>query len=1042
MAEHAFGNASGRLPLAGRWPAAGLAALMAWGVLSVVPGSARGQGYPPERVVPQMKLAPGLTATLFASEPGVRQPILVKCDDRGRLWTIQYLQYPNPAGLSRVKVDRWSRTLYDRVPEPPPRGPKGADRITILEDSDGDGHADRSIDFLSDLNLCTGLEFGHGGVYVLQVPYLLFYADRDRDDRPDGDPEVLLEGFGMEDAQSLANHLTWGPDGWLYGVNGSTTTCRIRGFEFQQGVWRYHPLSKRFELWCEGGSNTYGLTFDERGRLFYSTNAGPLVHGVDGGYFYKSFGKHGPLHNPYAYHYFPPLDCDQVPGGPPTGGTIYHDAGLPDWLRGKFVAGNFLGHTVSWWTIEPAGSTVRARYGGALLDAQDTWFGPTDLCTGPQGEIYVSDFHDRRTAHPDPDANWDRSNGRIVRIAGTAGWQPRADFDLAQLASAELVELLESRSLWWRYRIRAELAARRDAGVVSPLRQRALNHPDTSTALEALWVWHVSAGLDDSNLLALLEHDDPWRRAWAVRLAVDGPAPSLAIQARLIEMGQNRETDPNVLCELACAARRLPANSAVSLAVQLARRPILGDSRLSWLAWWALEHHAISAREHVVETLASPSATDFAETVDSIGWRRLRLNLIRRYAAEGAALGYNACATLMDRYEGWQEIEALQALREGLAERARPLAAVEQGGLFADQAVAESAAGEQRAIGYETVRGRLGARIAQFQQSEPASLLGLELALLAELPGSFDLLTQQITLSAAPGELPARHAHLLELAARFWEPSRRSGAGHAALRQAVLQCFRRSDTELGQQAALDALAHCDRPETADALLAGLNQWSEPVRRRAIEILLSRPAAARKLLDGIDRGQFPADWLAIDLVRRISLLGNAELDDIVRRYWGNVGPGTPEEKLAVMRRLQNDLRAGTGDLDRGREQFLKHCAACHRLLGIGQTIGPDLTTANRHDQAALLANLVDPSAVVRREYLSYVAETTSGQVVTGLLAEEDAARWVLVDAKGERRVLARDEVAALQPATASLMPERIWEAMTPEELRDLFAFLQQ
>ena len=132
--------------------------------------------------------------------------------------------------------------MYDRVPEPPPRGPRGADRITILEDTDGDGRADRAKDFVGGLNLTTGFAFGYGGVFVLNVPYLLFYPDRNRDDVPDGDPEVLLTGFGMEDTSSLANSLTWGPDGWLYGTQGTNITANIRGIEFQQGVWRYHPL--------------------------------------------------------------------------------------------------------------------------------------------------------------------------------------------------------------------------------------------------------------------------------------------------------------------------------------------------------------------------------------------------------------------------------------------------------------------------------------------------------------------------------------------------------------------------------------------------------------------------------------------------------------------------------------------------------------------------------------------------------------------------------------------------------------------------------
>jgi hypothetical protein len=214
----------------------------------ILAAPARPQGYAPDVAPSKMAVADGLAVNLYAAEPDVRQPILVKCDDRGRIWTIQYLQYPNPAGLKRVQVDRYSRTVYDRVPEPPPKGPRGADRIMICADSDGDGRADRFTNFVAGLNLCTGLALGHGGVYVLQVPYLLFYADRNRDDVPEGDPEVLLSGFGMEDAQSLANHLTWGPDGWLYGITGSTVNNQVHGLEFQQAVWRFHPLSYRWPL--------------------------------------------------------------------------------------------------------------------------------------------------------------------------------------------------------------------------------------------------------------------------------------------------------------------------------------------------------------------------------------------------------------------------------------------------------------------------------------------------------------------------------------------------------------------------------------------------------------------------------------------------------------------------------------------------------------------------------------------------------------------------------------------------------------------------
>src|SRR5581483_8093368 len=217
-------------------PPTGLGMMMSFRVSTAflcLASAAAAQNLPPQEAVRRMKPADGFEVTLVASEPQIRQPLSISFDHRGRIWVIQYLQYPTPAGLKATKVDEFLRTTYDRVPEPPPRGPKGADKITILEDRDGDGFYETAKDFVTGLNICSGMCLGYGGVFVAQPPYLLFYPDRNGDDVPDGDPEVLLTGFGMDDTHSVANSLQWGPDGWLYGAAGSTSTSRIRGVEFQ-----------------------------------------------------------------------------------------------------------------------------------------------------------------------------------------------------------------------------------------------------------------------------------------------------------------------------------------------------------------------------------------------------------------------------------------------------------------------------------------------------------------------------------------------------------------------------------------------------------------------------------------------------------------------------------------------------------------------------------------------------------------------------------------------------------------------------------------
>ena len=470
-----------------------------------------------------------MEAQLVAAEPLVRQPVAIEFDDRGRLWVIQYLQYPNPAGLKRVKVDRYSRTEYDQRPEPPPRGPRGEDRITILEDTDGDGRADQAKDFVA------GSESGQrAGLWPWRrlcaersVPALLSRSQPRRHARRR--PEVLLTGFGMEDAHSVANSLTWGPDGWLYGAQGSTVTSQIRGIEFQQGVWRYHPLdAKSSSCFAKGAATPGALISIAQGELFYSTNLGgsTMLHGVQGAYYWKSFGKHGALHNPYAFGYFDHVPHANFTGGHVTvGGVIYQGDLLPAEFRGRYIAGDLLGHAVYWHTIAPRGTTFQSAHGGPLLQANDTWFATSDVTVGPDGAVYVADWHDQRTAHPDPDATWDRRNGRVYRIQPSGATRAETR-DLRDLPSTELVKELASTNEWYARRARRGTcrAARREdhAGVI---RCRQDRRPTSDLALEALWALHVSGGLNDGAGPALLQHKFAQRAAAGRSDCWETPAP-------------------------------------------------------------------------------------------------------------------------------------------------------------------------------------------------------------------------------------------------------------------------------------------------------------------------------------------------------------------------------------------------------------------------------------------------------------------------------------------------------------------------------------
>ncbi len=269
------------------------------------------------------------------------------------------------------------------------------------------------------------------------------------------------------------------------------------------------PITRQFlELFCEGGGNSWGLDFDRHGNLLYSTNVGgfTMLHGVQGGYYWKSFGKHGPLHNPHAYGYFDHVPHANFKGGHVTvGGIVYQGDSFPEPFRGMYIGGDLLGHGVYWHTISPDGSSFRSAHGGELLLANDIWFAPTDVTAGPDGSVYVADWFDKRTAHPDPDADWDRTNGRIYKIEAKGTKRP-APFDLARLSSDTLVSMLSHPNDWFRRKAREVLADRRDPEVIFPLRRLVVEAANDDLQLQALWALYVSGGFDDDFAEKLLGH--------------------------------------------------------------------------------------------------------------------------------------------------------------------------------------------------------------------------------------------------------------------------------------------------------------------------------------------------------------------------------------------------------------------------------------------------------------------------------------------------------------------------------------------------------
>jgi putative membrane-bound dehydrogenase-like protein len=962
--------------------------LHAFAVPLLLSSAAYAQGLSPQDAVKKMSVPDGFEVRLVASEPQIRQPLSISFDHRGRIWVIQYLQYPAPAGLKPVKVDEYLRTTYDRVPEPPPRGPKGADKITILEDKDGDGFYETTKDFVTGLNITSGMCLGYGGVFVVQVPYLLFYPDKNGDDIPDGDPEVLLSGFGMEDTHSLANSLQWGPDGWLYGAAGSTSTSKVNGIEFQQGIWRYHPITKKFELFSEGGGNTWGLDFDRHGNAIAGTNWGgwAMLHQVQGAYYLKGFSKHGPLHNPNAYGYFEHVPYANFKGGHVTcGGIVYQGGAFPSQFNDQYIACNVLSNDVYWHVIERKGSSFVNRFGGDLLVSHDPWFRPIDALTGPDGAVYIVDWYDARANHVDPRDNWDKTNGRIYRISHKDA--PKFErLDLENLKSVALVDVLKHPNVWYRSEARRILAERRDPAAYPALKKAI----DEAGNAEALWALYVSGGFQAPMFPELLKHSNEDVRAWTVRLA--GDDAQLLGNAQ-IELAKN-EPSPVVRNQLACTAKRLPYAGGLPIVRALLKRSEdLDDPHIPMLLWWAIEDKAITYRDSVL------SLFDKAEDWKSPITQKFIIERIgRRYMVEG---DYAACARLLNNAPS----SALQLLLvKGM-----------------DKAL------EGRRL--ERLPDVLVKPLAGMLKEEPENLALLSFAIRL---GSDDAYAK---VSGLLGQKRLKESDAATLIAIVGQVGKPDGLPS-------LLPFLQSRSAALQGAALSALQSYQDPSVTTAVLQALPSTSGALRGRALALLTARPASALGLVRLVDKGTLKPAEIPVAELQRIAAFDDPEIAPILQKHWGKVGPATDGEKRAQISSIKNILgkNKGQGDRVRGHAIFLKTCAVCHTLWDEGNKIGPELTGADRKNIDVLAMNIVDPSAVIRAEYGATQIKTTSGQVLVGLLVEQNAQSVTLLDANNVRTVLGRGQIEVSKPSAVSLMPEKLLNPLSDPEILDFFAYV--
>ncbi len=976
------------------------------------------------------KVGDGLALDIVAAEPMVRQPLNMHFDERGRLWVVQYLQYPFPAGLKVLKYDEYLRAVFDKVPPPPPNHFKGADRVTILESSKGDGVYDKSHDFVSDLNIARSVVTGRGGVWILNPPYLLFYPDKNRADVPDGPPQVVLSGFGLEDTHSGANSLEWGPDGWLYGAHGSTCTADIRGVKFLgQAIWRYNPQTDEFEVFAEGGGNTFSLDFDKEGRIFSGTNGSPRgLHYPQGGAFIKGWGKHGPLMNPYSFGWFEHMAHTGEKRRFSQSMVIYEGGAIPS-LEGRFIASMALINRVISTALYRDTSTFRTEDGPVIVDSANNWFRPVDTKVGPDGAVFIADWSDSRLSHLDPRDTWDKESGRIWRMRAAGTKTKLESFDFAKMTGEELIARLSHPNKWHRQTALRVLWDRRDASLVPKLREIVATERG-QLALEAFWAVNACGGFNNDYALTTLKHSHPMVRYWTVRLLGDRSpwaygwnrslpkpvrpklSPELLkwmeterikdveaeqpVLKALVELART-ETDVEVRTQFASTAKRLIARDALPIIRDLLlRSEDAGDKYQPLLIWWALESKCKSDRESVLALLA-----DKALWASPIFQQTITSRLGQRFTAERSAEGLEVCAKLL----------ALAPTREDRVKLAEGMDAGLQGGDSGTipASLREGFSALWKDAGPQTALVRLGVRLSD------AAALGVAVERVrdsktksAERTGLIELLAERREEKAVP---------------------------------VMLGLLRSEKADAMQLALANALQRFGSEDIARTFLELVPAMAVKPRAVALGAMCSRASWAQVLLKAVDAGGVKKEQLTSANLLTIQGLHDAACDVLLAKHWSTLkqSSAAKEARIAQVRQV---LAKNKGDAEAGHAIFKATCAVCHTLGKEGGKIGPDLTGYERDNLDFMLPAIVDPSLAIREEFTAFTVVTKDGQTLMGFLDAQTPQSITVRDLNSQKLVLSRGDVKSLTASPVSLMPEGLLDAMSAQQIADLFAYLMK
>ena len=801
------------------------------------------------------------------------------------------------------------------------------------------------------------------------------------------------------------NSLHWGPDGWLYGLEGFATPSKIRRPQgkgklyghkdpfpdvFEGGRSRHKRwwsgvfilLRSEFEVVAHGFSNPWGIDYDAKGQLFYNRLRDSSICSMSfpGAYYHRQGGQH---FNPYVYQDIRTI-VDHSHRSAHGGARIYQSDAFPEEHQGRLFMANIHEHAVLSDILVPNGSGFVAQHADDFVIANNAqWIG-FSMEIGPGGDLYVLDWHDADICG---NSVMQKETGRVFRISPqnshAESWVGRYK-DLNGFTDEELALLQTNKSDWHARRARLILQARAVQEKISAESTRILvdmfeadENPDFR--LRALWALHVTGTLTEAKLLSLLSDNDPHVRAWSVQLLCEDLNPSATAIDQFVKMAKE-ESSPVVRMYLAAALQRMAEASRWEIVDGLISHGAdAEDHNIPKMIWFGFESLVAKNPKRALELVKKseiPLVTQFTA----------------RRAVDGDALEIVVTAV---GEKSKNQVNLLLGLSDGLEGRTDLSPPTNWDGIYrklsADKQTAEYA-------------------LAIAQQFGDIEAVNRNMSILDD--SKADMEDRKSAIKGLAGQ---QHSELQNKLPDLWE-----------VQELRIEAIR-------------ALAAYDNRELGVALLERYPEFNSEEKLEVVQTMASRPAYGNLLTTSLKDGSIPKSDIPAYVARQLRrVVGNGFVET-----WGPIDELSidKEAEFAKYNALATSSALQSANLERGKSVFVKSCGACHQLYGEGGSLGPDLTGSNRDNLDYILSNILDPNGDIQDDYRMVIITTTDGRTYIGNVSSENNRQVTLKVVGQDQVIINTSNIQSRETASKSMMPEGLLQTMTDQEVIDLIAYLQ-